>query len=173
MANNSLFRLSVIQSSPFIPKPQTWTQTRISDIFPSTSSKVVRETMLLHWILPLSLLTAVQAILVERQLTTPTTTTSAVNCSIQPTVCYLSNPYPIALHPGLNCTVSPPSSSLINSTTFNVFQITVPPPKDVVFLHSAEIVSPSTTAIPGTAQIQFVRFASSDYVADVSSIENV
>jgi hypothetical protein len=129
--------------------------------------------MLMHWILSLSILTAVQATLVERQLTTPTTTTSTANCSIQPTACYLSNPYPIALRPGLNCTVSSPSSSLTSSTTFNVFQITVPPPKDVVSLHSAETVSQSTTAIPGIAQIQSVPFASSDYAVDVFSIENV
>ena len=31
--------------------------------------------------------------------------TTTGNCSVDPTVCYLNTPYPVALRPGLNCTV--------------------------------------------------------------------
>jgi len=34
-----------------------------------------------------------------------TGTTTTGNCSVDPTVCYLNTPYPVALRPGLNCTV--------------------------------------------------------------------
>src|SRR5271154_50718 len=53
--------------------------------------------MFIVWMTVMGFLT-----LTRGQLTEPSTTG---NCSIAPVACYLNTPYPVALRPGLNCTV--------------------------------------------------------------------
>jgi len=137
----------------------------------------------LSWIV-YSLITSsfVHGRLIRREVTSSSSnllvaTSTSANCTVAPTACYLSNAYPVALRPGLPCTVpNTPCSDRnwhFNSITFNVSQVIVPQLNIVGYLSSAEIVSPWTIVRLVTARIRFARIALSDWDWDVWWVRSV
>ena len=79
-------------------------QAYISFLYRSLQTSSSNTWMAIFNLLVFAILIPAHANIFPRQ-TRPSPSITSANCTVSPTACYLSTPYPVVLHPGLDCTV--------------------------------------------------------------------